>query len=106
MEYASLSVIFQHYDALMKYASLCVISLQYDAIMKYASMCMIFQHYDAIMKYVSQGPLFVDVHMHRPHTTSRHFMDALLAFWPGLQVSHHFLARWIKITEDNILKCF
>ena len=47
-----------------------------------------FQHYDAIMKYVSQGPLFVDVHMHRPHTTSRHFMDSLLAFWPGLQVGY------------------
>ena len=47
-----------------------------------------FQHYDAIMKYVSQGPLFVDVHMHRPHTTSRHFMDSLLAFWPGLQVGN------------------
>ena len=48
-----------------------------------------FQHYDAIMKYVNQGPLFVDVHMHRPHTTSRHFMDALLAFWPGLQVHRY-----------------
>lgn len=22
----------------------------------------------------------------RPHTQSKHFMDALLAFWPGLQV--------------------
>ena len=39
------------------------------------------------MKYVSQGPMLLDVHMHRPHTTSRNFMDALLAFWPGLQVS-------------------
>ena len=38
------------------------------------------------MKYVSQGPLLVDVHMHRPHTNSRNFMDSLLAFWPGLQV--------------------
>ena len=27
-----------------------------------------------------------DVHMHRPHTTSKHFIDALGAFWPGLQV--------------------
>ena len=24
--------------------------------------------------------------MHRPHSTSRHFVDALAAFWPGLQV--------------------
>lgn len=44
------------------------------------------RHYNAVMKYVSQGPMLVDVHMHRPHTNSRNFMDALLAFWPGLQV--------------------
>ncbi|XP_054713818.1 ER degradation-enhancing alpha-mannosidase-like protein 3 [Uloborus diversus] len=44
------------------------------------------KHYSAVMKYVSQGPLLVDVHMHRPHTNSRNFMDSLLAFWPGLQV--------------------
>ncbi|XP_050308914.1 ER degradation-enhancing alpha-mannosidase-like protein 3 [Anthonomus grandis grandis] len=44
------------------------------------------RHYSAIMKYISQGPMLVDVHMHRPHTASRNFMDALLAFWPGLQV--------------------
>ena len=49
------------------------------------------------MKYVSQGPLFVDVHMHRPHTTSRHFMDSLLAFWPGLQVSYTCPAEIIYI---------
>lgn len=39
------------------------------------------------MKYVSQGPMLLDVHMHRPNTNSKNFMDALLAFWPGLQVS-------------------
>lgn len=68
------------------------------------------RHYNAIMKYISQGPMLMDVHMHRyvsilgiccaqntcmmnteftcdrPHTKSRNFMDALLAFWPGLQV--------------------
>ncbi|XP_060068085.1 ER degradation-enhancing alpha-mannosidase-like protein 3 [Ylistrum balloti] len=44
------------------------------------------KHYDAIMKYISQGPMFVDVHMHKPQSISRHFMDSLLAFWPGLQV--------------------
>lgn len=44
------------------------------------------QHYSAVMKYISQGPMLIDVHMHRPHTNSRNFMDALLAFWPGLQV--------------------
>ena len=42
------------------------------------------------MKYVSQGPLLVDVHMHKPLTNSRNFMDSLLAFWPGLQVKMMF----------------
>ena len=28
----------------------------------------------------------MDVHMHRPTTNSKHFTDALGAFWPGLQV--------------------
>lgn len=44
------------------------------------------RHYNAIMKYIRQGPIFLDVQMHRPHTKSKNFMDALLAFWPGLQV--------------------
>ncbi|KAL3079211.1 hypothetical protein niasHT_007301 [Heterodera trifolii] len=44
------------------------------------------RHYDSIMRYLNKGPLFVDVHMHKPQIASRSFMDALLAFWPGLQV--------------------
>ncbi|XP_025203612.1 ER degradation-enhancing alpha-mannosidase-like protein 3 [Melanaphis sacchari] len=44
------------------------------------------KHYTAIMKYISQGPMLLDVHMHRPQINSKNFMDALLAFWPGLQV--------------------
>lgn len=44
------------------------------------------RHYTGIMKYVSQGPLLIDVHMHRPHNQAKNFMDSLLAFWPGLQV--------------------
>ncbi|XP_043472173.1 ER degradation-enhancing alpha-mannosidase-like protein 3 isoform X2 [Leptopilina heterotoma] len=44
------------------------------------------RHYQAVMKYVSQGPMLLDVHMHRPNTNAKNFMDALLAFWPGLQV--------------------
>ncbi|OAD55906.1 ER degradation-enhancing alpha-mannosidase-like 3 [Eufriesea mexicana] len=44
------------------------------------------KHYQAVMKYVSQGPMLLDVHMHRPNTNAKNFMDALLAFWPGLQV--------------------
>lgn len=44
-------------------------------------------HYAAVMKYLGNaGPLLTDVHMHRPHSNSRHFVDALGAFWPGLQV--------------------
>ncbi|XP_003727929.2 ER degradation-enhancing alpha-mannosidase-like protein 3 [Strongylocentrotus purpuratus] len=43
-------------------------------------------HYEAIQRYISDGPLLMDVQMHRPHARSRNFMDSLLAFWPGLQV--------------------
>lgn len=45
------------------------------------------QHYKAVMKYINNGPLMLDVHMHRPQTTARNFMDSLFAFWPGLQVN-------------------
>lgn len=48
------------------------------------------RHYQAVMKYVSQGPMLLDVHMHRPNTNSKNFMDALLAFWPGLQVQFFY----------------
>ncbi|KAJ0183859.1 hypothetical protein K1T71_000282 [Dendrolimus kikuchii] len=44
------------------------------------------RHYNAVMKYINRGPIMLAVHMHRPHLQSRNFMDALLAFWPGLQV--------------------
>lgn len=43
-------------------------------------------HYSAIKQYIKQGPLLVDVHMHKPNVAARSFMDALGAFWPGLQV--------------------
>ena len=45
------------------------------------------KHYEAIMNYISQGPMLVNVLMHQPHYASRPYMDALQAFWPGLQVS-------------------
>ncbi|XP_074655390.1 ER degradation-enhancing alpha-mannosidase-like protein 3 [Tubulanus polymorphus] len=57
------------------------------------------KHYSAVMKYINQGPLLVDVHMHRPTMNSRHFMDALLAFWPGLQVLKGDLKPAIEIHE-------
>ncbi|XP_051868114.1 ER degradation-enhancing alpha-mannosidase-like protein 3 [Pristis pectinata] len=43
-------------------------------------------HYAAIMKYISQPPLLLDVHIHKPLLNARTWMDALLAFFPGLQV--------------------
>ena len=43
-------------------------------------------HYSAIMKYLGQGHVMQDVHMHKPLKTSKKFVDALGAFWPGLQV--------------------
>jgi len=43
-------------------------------------------HYQAVMKYLGTGHLMQDVHMHRPNTNSKQFVDALGAFWPGLQV--------------------
>jgi len=44
------------------------------------------------MKYVSHGPMMVDVHMHKPQTNAKNFMDSLLAFWPGLQVASSCLS--------------
>ena len=45
------------------------------------------QHYKSIMQYINQGPLFLSVQMHQPDRTTHAYMDALQAFWPGLQVS-------------------
>ena len=61
------------------------------------------QHYDAVMRYVSQGPMLMDVHMHKPNAISRNFMDALLAFWPGLQVllDPHCTAHFGKRGENG-----
>ena len=57
------------------------------------------RHYNGIMKYVSQGPLLVDVHMHRPTANAKGFMDSLLAFWPGLQVLKGDLVPAIETHE-------
>ncbi|KAK7089469.1 hypothetical protein V1264_024679 [Littorina saxatilis] len=57
------------------------------------------KHYDAVMRYMSQGPLLLDVHMHKPNSISRNFMDALLAFWPGLQVLKGDLVPAIETHE-------
>lgn len=42
--------------------------------------------FQAIKQYVKQGPLLIDVLMHKPDAPARSFMDALGAFWPGLLV--------------------
>lgn len=52
------------------------------------------RHYNAVMKYISHPPLLMDVHMHRPHTKARNYMDSLLAFWPGLQVTQRCTLTW------------
>jgi mannosidase alpha-like ER degradation enhancer 3 len=57
------------------------------------------KHYDAVMRYLSKGPLFVDVHMHKPNIASRSYMDSLLAFWPGLQVLKGDLKGAIEMHE-------
>lgn len=61
------------------------------------------RHYSAVMKYISQGPMLLDVHMHRPHTNSRNYMDALLAFWPGLQVLKGIIFVKLCITYNVII---
>uniref|UniRef100_A0A8D9DVG5 alpha-1,2-Mannosidase n=1 Tax=Cacopsylla melanoneura TaxID=428564 RepID=A0A8D9DVG5_9HEMI len=57
------------------------------------------KHYSAVMKYISRGPLLLDVHMHKPQMPSRNFMDALLAFWPGLQVLKGDIKPAVEIHE-------
>ncbi len=61
--------------------------------------CHVFQHYASIMKYISQPPLLLDVHIHKPLLPARTWMDSLLAFFPGLQVSNQksslvFIQSW------------
>jgi len=53
------------------------------------------------MKYVSNGPMMVDVHMHKPQTNAKNFMDSLLAFWPGLQVFLVFLS--VSLVLSSVL---
>ena len=51
------------------------------------------------MRYLSKGPLFIDVHMHKPTVAARSYMDSLLAFWPGLQVLKGDLKSAIEMHE-------
>ena len=38
------------------------------------------------MRYINRGTTISDVLMHRPQSVGKPYVDALLAFWPGLQV--------------------
>ena len=44
------------------------------------------RHYAALLKYVMKDSRMLDVHMHQPGATSKPYLDALTAFFPGLQV--------------------
>lgn len=59
------------------------------------------RHYDSIMKFMSQqhGSIMQTVHMHMPYRQARNYMDALLAFWPGLQVLKGDIKEAIKMHE-------
>ena len=56
-------------------------------------------HYKSIQKYIRRGTLWVDVHMHKPTTSAKNFMDALAAYWPGLQVLKGDLTSAIETHE-------
>ncbi|KJE96382.1 Edem2-PA, variant 1 [Capsaspora owczarzaki ATCC 30864] len=45
-------------------------------------------HYSAVMTHVKRGAWFIDTRMHQPYSANRNnlIVDALSAFWPGLQV--------------------
>ncbi|CAF1186117.1 unnamed protein product [Rotaria sordida] len=64
------------------------------------------EHYSSIMSYVQRGVAMVNVHMHQPYRSVKKYMDALLAFWPGLQVLTGDLKSAIELHEMlyNIVK--
>ncbi|CAF2734206.1 unnamed protein product [Rotaria sp. Silwood2] len=57
------------------------------------------EHYSSIMSYVQRGVAMVNVHMHQPYRSVKQHMDALLAFWPGLQVLTGDLKSAIELHE-------
>lgn len=66
------------------------------------------KHYSSITKYMSLTPENYDshgssmrtVHMHMPNRQARNYIDALLAFWPGLQVLKGDLRQAIRFHEE------
>ncbi|UJR14515.1 hypothetical protein I4U23_001511 [Adineta vaga] len=57
------------------------------------------EHYSSIMSYVQRGVAMVNVHMHQPYRSTKNHMDALLAFWPGLQVMTGDIKSAIELHE-------
>ncbi|CAF0742825.1 unnamed protein product [Adineta ricciae] len=57
------------------------------------------EHYSSIMSYVQRGVAMVNVHMHQPYRSTKNHMDALLAFWPGLQVMAGDIKSAIEMHE-------
>lgn len=69
------------------------------------------KHYDSITKYMNvklnangvldseDGSSLKTVHMHMPNRQARNYIDALLAFWPGLQVLKGDIKGAIKFHE-------
>ncbi|XP_031572987.1 ER degradation-enhancing alpha-mannosidase-like protein 3 [Actinia tenebrosa] len=55
------------------------------------------KHYKSIMQYINQGAMFLSVQMNQPERTSHAYMDALQAFWPGLQVLKGDLKKAIEM---------
>lgn len=66
------------------------------------------KHYSSITRYMSMTPESFDghgssmrtVHMHMPNRQARNYIDALLAFWPGLQVLKGDIRQAIKFHEE------
>ena len=46
--------------------------------------------FQAIKQHIAQGPMMLDVLMHKPNTVAKTFIDSLSAFWPGIQVSSNY----------------
>ncbi|CAF3706209.1 unnamed protein product [Rotaria socialis] len=57
------------------------------------------EHYSSIMSYVQRGVAMVTVQMHPPYRLVKNHMDALLAFWPGLQVLTGDLKSAVELHE-------
>ncbi|CAF0895398.1 unnamed protein product [Rotaria sordida] len=57
------------------------------------------EHCSSIMSYVQQGVAIVNVHMHQSYRWTKNHMDALLAFWPRLQVMTGDLKSAIELHE-------